>query len=119
MNQKVHTILKAGAGIGLALATAVTLSGCLSTKAATPTSTTSGGSSTLPTAVPVNCKVDAPVITTSTPTVAILGQTGPGITYYKSDLATVLDSASNTKARVLVNGIGNPATAPGRVPTLV
>lgn len=50
---------------------------------------------------------------------AILGQTGPGISYYNADVTTVVNSAAGSKAHVIVNGVGDPATAPNLAANLV
>ncbi|SOD73506.1 OmpA family protein [Jatrophihabitans sp. GAS493] len=80
-----------------------------------PNKSTRSSTGTSP--APVNCPaakltIDPTTLTASTPTVAILGATGPGISYYQSDVTTVLNSSTNSKAHVLVNGVGDPGTAP-------
>lgn len=89
-------------------AAAIGLAACGSSTAAT-----APHGSGLVTAVPAHCtNVKSSAPTTSTPTIAILGQTGGGSRYFDPDLNKVLAAAVNEKARVLVNGVGDPHTAP-------
>ena len=93
------TITKAITTGGLILATTLGLTACVSGSASSSTSVSRVQACNSPSK-----------ITPSTPTIAILGQTGPGISYYAPDVATILNSASQTKAHVIVNGVGNDAS---------
>lgn len=91
---------------GASLAALTTLTAC----------TDSTGDHTDP-APGVTCVSAQPKVEKDTPTVAILGQTGPNLTTaYQADIDQVTAAAKRTESRVLINGVATADQAP---PTLL
>src|SRR5690242_481639 len=65
------------------------------------------------------CVLPKPTVTADTPTVAILGESGPALSDYQQDIDMVVSTAVSQKAHIIVNGVSAGTDAPDLVTNIV
>jgi len=65
------------------------------------------------------CVLSQPMITAETPTIAILGATGPDLSSFQQDIAMVIASAATQKAHVIINGVSDGTDSPNLLGNVV
>lgn len=104
MNKCTDTSVKTIFALTVSAIALATLTACGSTSEGRPGETPAPG---------IGCASVQPNVKDDTPTVAILGQTGPDLTAtYGADIALVTAAAATTAAHVVVNGVSTDSTAP-------
>lgn len=78
-----------------------------------------GGSGVNLASASTGCGTGQPTIEPNTPTIAVLGEVGPKLSFYDQDISTVLTASQSMKAHLIINGVTGGTNAPDLLSNVV